>query len=113
MVKLLSRLPLRALYVLSSFLYGLAYTLVRHRHRVIREQLERVFPDLPPARRAAIHRRFLRNFCDVLVEILKSVTMRAEDLAARVRIVNPELARTYLDAGQSTLFVTSHLCNWE
>jgi KDO2-lipid IV(A) lauroyltransferase len=30
-----------------------------------------------------------------------------------VHIVNLDLARRYLDAGQSVMFVTSHLCNWE
>jgi len=44
---------------------------------------------------------------------LKSFSMSAAALRARVRIGNPDLARRYLDAGQSVLIVTSHLCNWE
>ena len=58
MVKLLSRLPLRALYALSGFLAFLAYHVVRHRREVIREQLALVFPDLPEIERTAIHKRF-------------------------------------------------------
>ena len=53
MVQFLSRLPMRALYALSSFLYFLAYYVVRHRHQVIHEQLLRVFPAMSEAERAA------------------------------------------------------------
>lgn len=113
MVKFFSRTPLWALYAFSGFLYFLAYYVVRHRERVIREQLVKVFPDLPEADRVAIHKRFLRNFCEVMVEVLKSASISAEDLAARIEIRNLEEARKYLDAGQSVMFVTSHLANWE
>jgi KDO2-lipid IV(A) lauroyltransferase len=113
MVKFLSRLPLRALYAFSGFLYFLAYYVVRHRHRVIRDQIALVFPDIPKAERTAIHKRYLKNFCHVLVEVLKSASMGAADLSARIRIVNLPLALEYLEAGRSVMLVTSHLCNWE
>jgi KDO2-lipid IV(A) lauroyltransferase len=86
---------------------------VRHRHRVIRGQLEQVFPDSSDAERELIHKRFLKNFCDVVVEVLKSVSMTEADMCDHVQIVNLEVARRYLDAGQSVMLVTSHLGNWE
>ena len=113
MIKLLSRLPLKALYGFSAFLYFLAYYVVRHRHRVIGEQLAQVFPELSSVERTAIHKRFLRNFCDVLVEVLKSVTLSARDLNARIHVVNLSAAQQHLAGGRSVLLVTSHLCNWE
>jgi len=113
MIKFFSRLPLRALYVFSSFLYLVAFYVVRHRHRVIRGQLEKVFPDASDAERERIHKRFLKNFCDVVVEVLKSVSMTEEDMRAHVKILNLDVARRHLDAGQSVMLVTSHLCNWE
>jgi KDO2-lipid IV(A) lauroyltransferase len=112
-IKFFSRLPMRALYAFSTFLYLLAFYVVKHRHQVIREQIEKVFPESSDAERAAIHKRFLKNFCDVLVEVLKSVSMTDADMRAHVRIVNLELARSHLIAGQSLMLVTSHLCNWE
>jgi KDO2-lipid IV(A) lauroyltransferase len=113
MIKFLSRLPMWALYALSAFVYFLAYYLVRHRHRVIADQLAKVFPARSDAERAAIHKRYLKNFCDVLVEVLKSVSMSAADMSAHVRIRNIDVARQYLGAGKSVMLVTSHLCNWE
>jgi Kdo2-lipid IVA lauroyltransferase/acyltransferase len=113
MIKFFSRLPMWVLYAFSTFLYLLAFYVVRHRHHVIREQIRKVFPDLSDAEQARIHKRYLRNFCDVLMEVVKSVSMRADDMRDRMRIVNLEAARRHLDAGQSLMFVTSHLCNWE
>jgi Kdo2-lipid IVA lauroyltransferase/acyltransferase len=113
MIKLLSRLPWAVLYAFSDFLYLLAYYVVRHRQHVICEQLDKVFPEASVAEREAIHKQFLKNFCDVLVEVLKSVSMREPDMRRRMRVTNVELARGYLDAGQSIMFVTSHLGNWE
>jgi KDO2-lipid IV(A) lauroyltransferase len=111
--KTLSRAPLWALYGLSSVLYVLAYYVARHRHRVIRDQLAKVFPASSERERAAIHRRFLRNFCDVIVEIVRSMSMRPEEMIARVKIVNLAAMRESLDTGRSVMVVTSHLCNWE
>ncbi len=113
MIKFFSRFPLRALYAFSTFLYLLAFYVVRHRHGVIRDQIGKVFPDKSDTERLAIHKKFLRSFCDVMIEVLKSVSMRESDMRARVHIVNLEAARRYLDAGQSVMFVTSHMGNWE
>jgi Kdo2-lipid IVA lauroyltransferase/acyltransferase len=113
MIKFISRLPMWALYAFSSFLYLLAFYVVRHRHQVIREQLEKVFPDKSDAERERIHKQFLRNFCDVLMEVWKSVSMSEADMRARMQILNLDVARRYLEAGQSVMFVTSHLGNWE
>jgi Kdo2-lipid IVA lauroyltransferase/acyltransferase len=113
MVKFLSRLPMWALYGFSRCVYFLAYFVVRHRHKVIADQLAKVFPTKTDAERNAIHRRYLKNFCDVLVEVLKSVSMSAEDMVAHVQIRNIDEARKYLEAGKSVMLVTSHLCNWE
>ena len=113
MVKFLSRLPMRALYAFSAFLYFLAYYIVRHRHQVIGDQLAQVFPTSSEAERTVIHKKFLHNFCDVLVEVLKSASMSAADITAHVRVRNLSLAHEYLAAGRSLMFVTSHLCNWE
>jgi KDO2-lipid IV(A) lauroyltransferase len=113
MIKFISRLPMRALYTFAALLYFLAYYVVRHRHRVIAEQIAKVFPTWSASERVAIHKRYLRNFCDVMVEVLKSASMSAADMRAHVRIVNLALAHEHLAAGRSVMFVTSHLCNWE
>jgi KDO2-lipid IV(A) lauroyltransferase len=113
LLKLISRAPLAALYGLAAVVAFLSFRIVPHRRHVIRAQLEKVFPALTEAERAAIHRQFLRNYCQVMVEILKSATMPAQSLRERVRIVNLPLVRASLEAGRSVMFMTSHMNNWE
>jgi KDO2-lipid IV(A) lauroyltransferase len=111
--KTLSLAPLWALYALSWVIYVLAYYVARHRHRVIREQLAKVFPGATEAERVAIHKRFLKNFCDVLVELVKSMSIEPADMIARVRVGDLQAVRTLLEGGRSVMLVTSHLGNWE
>jgi KDO2-lipid IV(A) lauroyltransferase len=113
MLKLLSRLPWAFWYAFSSFAYFLAYYVVRHRHKIISDQMATVFPDLSAAERTRMHKRFLKNFCDVFIEVMKSWSIDEAEMAARVRLLNVEVARRHLDKGQTMMFVTSHLCNWE
>jgi len=113
MIAWMSRWPMRILYALSGFLYFLAYYVVRHRHRVISAQIAQVFPAASAAERRRIHKQFLKNFCDVAVEILKGATIDAAEMRARVRIENPDLALEALGEGRTVMFLTSHLCNWE
>jgi Kdo2-lipid IVA lauroyltransferase/acyltransferase len=111
--KSLSHAPLWALYAFSGVLYFLAYYVVRHRHAVIREQLARVFPDMAEKDRVGIHQRFLKNFCDVLVELIKMISIEPAQMIERVRVLNLAAVKGYLDAGQTVMLVTSHLGNWE
>ena len=113
MIKLLSRTPLWALYALAGAVYLLAYYVFRHRRNVIVAQLEKVFPDRSEAERRAIHRQFLKNYCQVMVEILKGASISPRALVARTPIVDLAPVRKYLDAGQSVLLLTSHMGNWE
>ncbi len=101
------------LYAFAGLLYLIAYYVVRHRDRIVEDQLARVFPDRSARERRQLHKRFMRAFCDVGVEILKSISMSADDLRQRVRLIDIELALAPLRAGQSVMLVTSHLCNWE
>ncbi len=113
MIKLLSRLPFFALYAFSNFVYFLGFYFARHRHSLIQEQLTKVFPAISDAERLTIHKRFLINFCDAMVEILKSLSMTDQEMRAHMRFTNIEVARQYLAGGQSIMLVTSHLGNWE
>jgi len=112
-IKLLSRTPLWALYGLAGGVYLLAYYVFRHRRHVIVAQLEKVFPDRSEAERRSIHREFLKNYCQVMVEILKGASISQRELVARTPIADLAPVRNYLGAGQSVLLLTSHMGNWE
>jgi KDO2-lipid IV(A) lauroyltransferase len=113
MIKLISRVPLWVLYGLAWIVYVLSFYVLRHRRHVIVPQLELVFPSLSEAERRRIHKQFLKNYCQVMVEILKGASISAEELKKRVRITDLEPVLRFLDAGRSVMFLTSHMGNWE
>ena len=109
----MARIPLRALYGFAGFLGWLAFRVFPYRERVVRENLIRAFPDFDEARLRSVIRGYYLGFAQMLVEVIKGVTLPADEIRRRVRIVNLEAARTLLEQGQSVLLVAAHQCNWE
>jgi KDO2-lipid IV(A) lauroyltransferase len=111
--RLVSRVPLPLLYALASFLGWLTYRFFPYREHVVRENLGKAFPAFDETQLRAVIRRYYAGFADMLMEIIKSATMPADEIRRRVRIVNLEAPRALLAQGQSVLLVAAHQCNWE
>jgi KDO2-lipid IV(A) lauroyltransferase len=58
-------------------------------------------------------RQYYRQLAQVAVEFLKSATMTAEELNARVTLVHLERVQSEFRAGRSVLLLGAHQCNWE
>jgi Kdo2-lipid IVA lauroyltransferase/acyltransferase len=112
-VRLLSHLPFTALYALASFIGWLSFRFFPHRDEVVRTNLSLCFPELDAAGITDIRRRYYSGFADVLVEVIKSATLPAEEIRRRVRIVGMEQAQALLEQGRSVLLAAAHQCNWE
>jgi len=112
-VRLLSRVPFAALYLLADFLGWLAFRVFPHREAVVRANLSQCFPELDEAGRKDIRRRYYAGFADVLVEVIKSATISPAEIRRRVRIVGIEQPKAFLAQGQSVLLAAAHQCNWE
>ena len=113
LLRLLSRLPLSVLYVLSDALAWLARRVVRYRRAVITENLRRSFPEKSPDEIRQLTRTFYTNLTDVMVESLKGLTMSESALRKRVVFHDMDLIQQYRQRGQSLIFLTTHQCNWE
>ena len=109
----ISRLPLPVLYKASDLLYYICYYLIRYRRQVVYQNLVKAFPDEEPARIKKIMKQFYRNFCDFIIEALKSITISESELEKRVIIKGKEFIEAYFANGQSVIVLTSHQFNWE
>ena len=112
-LRLISRLPLPALYVIAAVLGFIAHRVVRHRVAVVRDNITGCFPQLSAAERRRIERGFYANLAQTLAETIKAATLDPGELTRRVRFANLALARDILQGGSSVLLVASHQCNWE
>ena len=111
--RLVARLPLATLYGLASFFGWLTFRFFPYREHVVRENLSKAFPAFDEPQLREVMRRYYLGFAQMLMEIIKSVRMPADELGRRVRILNLEAPRAFLAQGQPVLLVAAHQCNWE
>jgi KDO2-lipid IV(A) lauroyltransferase len=58
-------------------------------------------------------RDYYLSFAQMLVEVVKSARLSPAQIRERVRVVNIEEPRRFLQQGRSVLLVAAHQCNWE
>jgi KDO2-lipid IV(A) lauroyltransferase len=112
-LRLISRLPLRLLYVFSDFLFVLAYHIVRYRRKLVRSNLLNSFPLKSIDEIRKIERKFFSNLCDFSVESLKLLTISEAELKKRTVFLNASEMQQHKDKGVSVLLLASHMFNWE
>ena len=110
---LVSALPFRVLYVLSDFNYLLMYHVWRYRRKVVRENLEKSFPEKTEAERLQIERKFYRYLSDYMLEDLKLLHMSAEDLCQRMIYKNTEQYLELTEKYGGIIVMIPHYANYE
>ena len=87
---LLSLLPLRMLYWLSDIIFVIVFYVIHYRRRLVWVNLVTSFPEREPEEHKIIERNFYRWFCDYLVESIKLMTMKPEEIKRRLVFKNTE-----------------------
>ncbi len=114
-IYLLSVLPFPVLYGLSNVVYALLYGVLRYREKVVLTNLRNAFPDKSEQEIRQLSRAFYRYFCDLFLEVFKTLTVSPETMLKHCRftpqaqVVFDELA----ERNQSVVLVLGHLGNWE
>lgn len=111
--RLFSRLPLPVLYVVSDFLFFISFYVVRYRRKLVRGNLLRSFPEKTISEIDSIERTYYHNLCDYAVETIKLLTIKQQELGARVVFTNTKILEKYKSQNQSVLLLASHQFNWE
>lgn len=110
---LVSWMPFKLLYLLSDGLYILIFKVFRYRHQVIKENLSNAFPETEEATVSRIQQNFSHNFCDLLVETIKLLTISEKTLKKRVVPGNLEVLERLNRENRTTLLAMGHWGNWE
>ncbi len=113
MLYLWSLLPMPLLHLQGSFLAFLMYRVVGYRRRVVLSNLAMAFPEKSTAEQRDIARAFYRNLGDVIVEIVKLMSISAAELRRRVRHTNPEVIPAMVAHGGGGIAIFAHYTNWE
>ena len=110
---LLSLLPMWVHYIFSDGLYFLLYKVAGYRRKVVRKNLCSSFPEKSEDEIKQIEHRFYHFFCDLIVESVKLMTIRRENMKRRMDLKGTEVIAELVEKGQSCVIYTGHYCNWE
>ena len=112
-IYLVSLLPFRVLYVLSDLMYLLVYRVFGYRKSVVTANLERSFPEKSAAEIDAIRRDYYRYFCDLSLEIIKTLTISPASVNRHFSSGDMSAFERFHHEKQSVIIVMGHLGNWE
>jgi KDO2-lipid IV(A) lauroyltransferase len=110
---LVSILPFTIFYALSDVIYFLIYHIIGYRKKTVRNNLALALPHLSEAERRVIEKKFYQHFCDMFLEMAKTMTISEEEINKRFVITNPELVTEYEQKGKSIMLLASHYASWE
>lgn len=113
LIKPLSLLPWRVLYIISDILYLILYKIFNYRNKVVSKNMENSFPEKTKSEIRQLKNTFYKHFFDIVVETIKLFSANPEDIIARSKIVNPELLNKYYEQDREVAVVGGHYGNWE
>ncbi len=106
-------IPFRILYVCSDFLAFLLQNVIKYRKNVVRENLQKAFPDKNKEELKKITKGVYKNLSDIILESIKGMSLKPEKLRKRYKIKNPELLDQCFKEKQSVIALVAHYNNWE
>ncbi|ASW73353.1 lipid A biosynthesis acyltransferase [Chryseobacterium piperi] len=110
---LISKLPLKILYIFSDIIFFLNYNLVGYRKKVITQNIKNSFPDKSEEEIQEIRKKFYLNFSDYLVETVKSFSISETEARVRMQHINQELFHEAKAEGKNIILLAGHVFNWE
>lgn len=110
---LLSLLPLRVLYVFSTFLYFWVYYIFGYRKKVVFKNLLLCFPEKSQEERTKIAKKFFQHFCDMLFESIKSLSISEAEIKRRFTFTNIEEIQNVEKQNKSIMVMCAHYASWE
>ncbi|RZT95561.1 KDO2-lipid IV(A) lauroyltransferase [Ancylomarina subtilis] len=112
-IKPLSLLPLRLLYLISNLLFLVCYYLLSYRKSIVVSNLKASFPEKNKTEIKQITRKFYHFFCDFIVESLKCFSISEKQALDRCKITNPEILDNLYRNNKSIVLASGHYNNWE
>lgn len=113
LLKILSHIPLRALYILSDGMFYILYYLIRYRRKITRRNLTESFPEKSLPEIKEMEKKFYRFFSDMMLESCKLASISPEEISRRMKFTNVEVVNSALRQGKSVAIYLGHYGNWE
>jgi KDO2-lipid IV(A) lauroyltransferase len=110
---LISILPFRLLYLVSDILCFFIYRVFGYRKKVVKENLGLVFPEKDEKEISKIMSKFYHHLCDMILEALKSLSIKEKDIKERYKFTNIDLILDLEKRQKSIILMCAHYGSWE
>ena len=110
---IVSMLPFRILYFVSDLLYILMYYVIGYRKKVVKKNLNLVFPNKSEAELRIVLKRFYHHLCDMIVESVKSMNISIDSMKSRYKFNNLDIITDYEKQNKSIILMCAHYGSWE
>ena len=110
---LISILPFRLFYMVSDVVFLFVYHITGYRRKTVRNNLELVFPEKSKAEINRIEKKFYRHMCDMFLEMIKSISIREDELKKRFTFTNLEYLRKIEKSNKSIIVMCGHYASYE
>lgn len=112
-IRIISLLPFRLLYLLSDALFFPLYYIIRYRRKIVRRNLMESFPNKNKKEIITIEKQFYHFLSDILFETCKLGTISQQKVRKRLNFDNLEMLQDLLREGKSVAVFMGHYGNWE
>lgn len=112
-IRLLSFLPFRFLYLISSAFYPVIYYILPYRKKLVYKNLKNSFPEKKEDEIKEIARSFYKHFVDSSIESMVYGSKRKEEILKRFKVKNPEICYELYKKNKSISLMMAHYGSWE
>lgn len=113
LLKLISLLPFRLLYILSDCVYFLIYYVIGYRKKTVRHNLKIALPHLSDKERLSIEKKSYRHLCDMFLEMIKTMSISRSQIDKRFAYTNLEVYQNLEKKGKSIALMCAHYASYE
>ena len=109
----ISMLPFRLLYLFSDFVYLIVYYVIGYRKKTVRENLALALPHLSDEERLIIEKKSFRHWCDMFLEMIKTMTISNTEINKRFVFINMEVYKKLEAQEKSIAIMLAHYASYE
>ena len=110
---IISKLPFWLFYKVSDVIFFILYYAVGYRKKTVRYNLKTAFPEKSDAERKSIEKKFYKHMCDMFLEMIKSISISAEELKERFQFDDLSIVEKLVKEQRSSLIMMGHYASYE
>ncbi len=109
----ISKLPYRLFYGVSDVAFWWVYHVIGYRKKVVYANLRQAFPEKSELEIQRIRKKFYRHFCDLFLEMAKTISISWQELNRRFVLTNPQVMQALEAQGKSYIILLGHYNSYE